>query len=64
MHQKKIECGFHLEIKNKRMTTDQLKDHVRNSMQHYYNKEQVIELINKLNNESKRQSMATVLQLF
>ena len=46
------------------MTTDQLKDHVRNSMQHYYNKDQVIELINKLNNESKRQSMATVLQLF
>ena len=46
------------------MTTEQLKDHVRNSMQRYYNTEQVIELINKLNNESKRQSMATVLQLF
>jgi hypothetical protein len=46
------------------MTTDQLKDHVRNSTQHYYNKEQVIELINKLNNEGKRQSMATVLELF
>jgi murein endopeptidase len=46
------------------MTTDQLKDHVRNSTQHYYNKEQVIELINKLNNESKRQGMATILKLF
>ena len=46
------------------MTTDQLKDHVRNSMQHYYNKEQVIELINKLKDESKKQSMATVLELF
>jgi murein endopeptidase len=46
------------------MTTEQLKDQVRNSMQHYYNKEQVIELINKLNNESKRQGMATVLELF
>lgn len=46
------------------MTTEQLKDHVRNTTQHYYNKEQVIELINKLNNESKRQSVATVLELF
>jgi hypothetical protein len=46
------------------MTTDQLKDHVRNLMQHYYNKEQVIELINKLNNESKGKGMATVLELF
>ncbi len=46
------------------MTTEQLKDQVRNSMQHYYNKEQVIELINKLNNEGKRQGMATVLELF
>ena len=46
------------------MTTDQLKDHVRNSMQHYYNQEQVIELINKLNNESKRQGVGTVLELF
>jgi hypothetical protein len=46
------------------MTTDQLKDHVRNATQHYYNKEQVIELINKLNNESKGKGMATVLQLF
>lgn len=46
------------------MTTDQLKDHVRNSMQHYYNKEQVIQLINKLNNESKRKSVGTVLELF
>lgn len=46
------------------MTTEQLKDHVRNSTQHYYNKEQVIELINKLKNESKGQSMATVLELF
>jgi hypothetical protein len=64
MRQRKIECGFYLGIKNKRMTTDQLKDHVRNSMQHYYNKEQVIELINKLNNESKGKSMATVLELF
>ena len=45
------------------MTSEQLKDNVRNSMQHYYNKEQVIELINKLN-ESKRQSMGTVLKLF
>jgi len=45
------------------MTTDQLKDHVRNSAQYYYHKDQVIELINKLN-ESKRQSMATVLKLF
>jgi hypothetical protein len=41
------------------MTTEQLKDHVRNSMQHYYNKEQVIELINKLKNESKGKGMAT-----
>jgi hypothetical protein len=32
-------------------------------MQHYYNKEQVIELINKLN-ESKGKGMATVLELF
>jgi hypothetical protein len=46
------------------MTTDQLKDHVRNATQHYYNKEQVIELINKLNNESKGKGMATVLELF
>ena len=46
------------------MTTDQLKDHVRNSTQHYYNKDQVIELINKLNNESKGKGMATVLELF
>jgi hypothetical protein len=46
------------------MTTEQLKDHVRNATQHYYNKEQVIELINKLNNESKRQSVGTVLELF
>ena len=46
------------------MTTDQLKDHVRNSMQHYYNKEQVIELINNLKDESKRKGMATVLELF
>lgn len=46
------------------MTTDQLKDHVRNSIQHYYNKEQVIELINKLKDESKRKGMATVLELF
>jgi len=45
------------------MTTDQLKVHVMESPQHYYNKEQVIELINKIN-ESKRQSMATVLKLF
>jgi murein endopeptidase len=51
-------------LKEVSMTTEQLKDHVRNSMQHYYNKEQVIDLINKLNNESKRQSMATVLELF
>ena len=46
------------------MTTDQLKDHVRNSMQHYYHKEQVIELLNKLTDESKRKGMATVLKLF
>jgi murein endopeptidase len=46
------------------MTTEQLKDQVRNSMQHYYNKEQVIELINKLNNEGKGKGMATVLELF
>ena len=46
------------------MGIDQLKDHVRNSMQHYYNKEQVIELLNKLRNESKGQSVPTVLQLF
>ena len=46
------------------MTTDQLKDHVRNSMQHYYNKDQVIELLNKLKDESKRKGMATVLELF
>ena len=46
------------------MTIEQLKEHVLNSEQHYYNKVQVIELINKLRNESKGQSMATVLQLF
>lgn len=46
------------------MTTDQLKDYVRNSMQHYYNKEQVIQLLNKLTDESKRKGMATVLELF
>lgn len=46
------------------MTTEQLKDQVRNAAQYYYHKDQVIELINKLNNESKRQSMATVLKLF
>ena len=51
-------------LKEVNMTTDQLKDHVRNSMQHYYNKEQVIELINKLKDESKRKGMATVLELF
>ena len=45
------------------MTTDQLKVYVMESPQHYYNKLQVIELINKLN-ESKGQSMATVLKLF
>ena len=46
------------------MTPEQLKDHVRNSMQHYYNKEQVIELLNKLKDESKGKGMATVLELF
>jgi murein endopeptidase len=46
------------------MTTDQLKDHVRNATQHYYNKEQVIQLLNKLTDESKRKGMATVLELF
>lgn len=46
------------------MTTEQLKDHVRNSMQHYYNKEQVIQLLNKLSDEGKRKGMATVLKLF
>jgi len=51
-------------LKEVNMTPDQLKDHVRNSMQHYYNKEQVIELINKLKDESKRKGMATVLELF
>ena len=51
-------------LKEVSMTPDQLKDHVRNSMQHYYNKEQVIELINKLTDESKRKGMATVLELF
>ena len=39
------------------MTIDQLKEHVMTSQQHYYNKLQVIELINKLNNEGKRQGM-------
>lgn len=51
-------------LKEVNMTAEQLKDHVRNSMQHYYNKEQVIELINKLKDESKGKSMATVLELF
>lgn len=51
-------------FKEVNMTTDQLKDHVRNSMQHYYNKDQVIELLNKLKDESKRKGMATVLELF
>jgi len=46
------------------MTTEQLKVHVMESAQHYYNKEQVIELINKIKNESKRKGMATVLELF
>jgi hypothetical protein len=46
------------------MTIDQVIDQVRTSVQHYYNKEQVLELLNKINNESKRQSMATVLKLF
>lgn len=46
------------------MTTDELKVYVMNSPQHYYNKEQVIELINKLTDESKRKGMATVLELF
>jgi murein endopeptidase len=46
------------------MSTDELKDHVRNSMQHYYNKEQVIQLLNKLKDESKGKGMATVLELF
>lgn len=46
------------------MTTDQLKDHVRNSMHHYYNKDQVIELLNKLKDESKGKGVATVLELF
>jgi hypothetical protein len=45
------------------MTTDELKVYVMNSPQHYYNQLQVIELLNKLD-ESKRQSMATVLELF
>lgn len=30
------------------MTTDELKAYVMNSPQHYYNKEQVIELLDKL----------------
>ena len=51
-------------LKEVSMTPDQLKDHVRNSMQHYYNKEQVIQLLNKLIDESKRKGMATVLELF
>ena len=51
-------------LKEVNMTADQLKDHVRNSMQHYYNKEQVIELLNKLKDESKRKGMATILELF
>jgi murein endopeptidase len=51
-------------LKEVSMTPDQLKDHVRNSMQHYYNKEQVIQLLNKLTDESKRKGMATVLELF
>jgi hypothetical protein len=46
------------------MTIDQAKEKVRTGIQHYYNKEQVLELLNKINNESKRQSMATVLELF
>jgi len=51
-------------MKEVSMTPEQLKDYVRNSIQHYYNKEQVIELINKLKDESKRKGMATVLELF
>lgn len=51
-------------LKEVSMTAEQLKDHVRNSMQHYYNKEQVIQLLNKLTDESKRKGMATVLELF
>jgi hypothetical protein len=30
------------------MTIDQAKDKVKNDIQHYYNKEQVIELLDKL----------------
>ena len=51
-------------LKEVSMTPDQLKDYVRNSMQHYYNKDQVIELLNKLKDESKRKGMATILELF
>ena len=46
------------------MSIDQAKDKVRTGVQHYYNKDQVIELLNKLKDESKRKGMATVLELF
>lgn len=46
------------------MTTDELKVYVMESQQHYYNKLQVIELINKIKDEGKRKGMATVLELF
>ena len=49
------------------MTIDQLKNEVTTGVQHYYSKEQVLRLLDKLNtkpNESKGKGMATVLELF
>jgi hypothetical protein len=39
------------------MTIDQVIDQVRTSVQHYYNKEQVLELLDKLNNKPKSNTL-------
>jgi hypothetical protein len=44
------------------MTTEKLRDHVKNSIQQYYNKEQVLELLNKL--ETPKKTNSTELTLF
>jgi hypothetical protein len=39
------------------MTIDQAKDKVRTGIQHYYNKEQVLELLDKLNSKPKSNTL-------
>jgi hypothetical protein len=39
------------------MTIDQAKEKVRTGVQHYYNKEQVLELLDKLNNKPKSNTL-------